>query len=142
MREALPSSGDHWQLRNWLLRLEITHPRSKVWRDIVDDMRNNIHMHVHGEYEAKIGLYSGGRRLGEPTPEKLEAMRKFLDQRDQLSKAEREAILKVLCKGITPAGALCTPCHSSEPTLVDMSVLGYPPARVQELSDSAICVQL
>ncbi|MFQ5806141.1 MAG: cytochrome b/b6 domain-containing protein [Phycisphaerae bacterium] len=137
LRTALPAAGHHEQLQRWLLRLETTHPRSKVWRQIVDGMRDNIHMHVHGEYGAKLGMYNGDQRVGDPRPGQLEATRTLLSKRQQLSDAERESLLQTVHEGIAPMGAMCTPCHQPDPTLMDITALGFPQTRVEQLSDNA-----
>ncbi|MFH1746185.1 MAG: cytochrome b/b6 domain-containing protein [Planctomycetota bacterium] len=138
LREALPVAGNHRQLQDWLLRLATTHPRNRAFNFIVDDMRDNIHIHVHGEYGAKIGLFVDGQLLGAPSPAKQAAIRDFLKRRADMSAAERDATFKTLCKGIIPSGTMCTPCHSANPTLIDMATVGYAAKRVLELSNSSI----
>ncbi len=141
VEEALAAGGNE-QLADWRLRLEVTHPRSRVWQQLVDEMRSNIHMHVHGEYQAKIGLYEAGRRLGIPTAEQDRATQQFVAQSGTLSTARRQELLDVVHAGLAPTGALCTPCHLPDPTLVDPAQLGYPPSRAAALQNSAIVRQV
>jgi hypothetical protein len=132
-------SGGNRRLRQWLLRIETAYPGSTPWEDVIRDMadeRSGIRTHVHGEYAAKIGLFSDGRMAGTPTSEQLTALREF--QAGQRGKA----LLNTLHAGVAPKGALCTPCHSDASTLVDFKKLGYPPARVRSLQDSAVVRQI
>ena len=119
LREARPASGDDQQLTKWLLRLETTNPRSELWQQIIGEMRSGIQMHVHGEYDAKIALFSGERRWGAPTAAQQSAADEYRRKRDKLSAAQRKADLDIVHQGIAPVGAMCTPCHAPQPTLLD-----------------------
>ncbi len=138
VRAALPASGNHWQLQDWLLRLRITNPRSKVFRRIVREMGASIHMHVHGEYGAKIALFDHGAMVGTPTDKQKEAIRQFLALGPSASEAQRKPLLDVVHEHVRPTGAMCTPCHQANPTLVDVRKLGYPQARLQRLQHNTI----
>lgn len=138
LREALPASGQHEQLQHWLLRLETTHPDSRIWQDILRDIRAEIDLHVRGEYGAKIGLYRDGRRIGEPDPAQRAAANAYRRNGANLPQSEREKLLDTVHAGIRPVGAMCTPCHAATPALVSMPQLGYPPARVESLQNNPI----
>ena len=138
LREALPASGNDAQLADWLLRLEITYPGSRVWRGLLAEMRERIHLHVRGEYAAKIGLYTQSERVGAPTAEQRAAAQRYLAPSPSLSEAEQRDALDVIHAGVAPTGAMCTPCHSESPSLLDIGQLGYPAARVTTLEHSQI----
>jgi len=135
---ALPASGNHWQLQDWLLRLRITNPRSKVFRHIVREMGSNIHMHVHGEYGAKIALFDQGKMVGSTTDRQREAIQRFLALDPSAGDAQREPLLDIVHEHVRPTGAMCTPCHRTDPTLVDVKKLGYPQARLRRLQHNTI----
>ena len=139
---ALVDAGENIQLRHWLLRLETTHTQSELWHSIVDDIRRGIHLHNRGEYNAKIGLYAGRRQLGLLTDEQETTTAQYLAQKDSLSPRDRQPLLDIVHKGVVPQGALCVPCHSLAPTLVDFAVLGYSPSRVAALQSSKIVQQV
>ncbi|MFI5380460.1 MAG: cytochrome b/b6 domain-containing protein [Tepidisphaerales bacterium] len=139
---AVDESGGSRQLRGWLLRLQTAYPQSEPWNKVLSDMANErtgIRAHVHGEYSAKIGLFADGRLLGSPTPAQSDALREL-----KAGKPGKpiKAIIDTLHKGIAPKGALCVPCHSQGTGLVDFKALGYPPARVKSLHDSAVVRQI
>ncbi len=138
LREALPSSGNSRQLQKWLLRLETTHPRNQAWNDIIADMRSGIDMHVHGEYGAKIGLFDGEGLVGEPTAERRAEIHEYLRRRRNASESGVPEAPEMVCRQVTRQGAMCVPCHSAEPSLIDPAALGYSPARVEELGNSAV----
>jgi len=139
LRQAVEDSAGDRQLREWLLRVETAYPESEPWRAAIRAMAHEgtgIRTHVHGEYKAKIGLYHDGTLIGAPTPEQQEATERY-----QAGERSRR-LIDTIHKGITPRGALCTPCHSAEPTLIDFKALGYPPARIEFLQDSAVVRQI
>lgn len=143
LASALAQAGEHEQLRGWLIELQTTHPTGKLFRSIVEDMRYGIGLHVHGEYAAKIGLYSAqGEPAYQPTAAQIDAARRYVRKSAKLGEPERDALLKVVHEGIEPIGAMCTPCHNAQPTLVDASRLGYPPSRVEALRSSSIVRQV
>lgn len=136
--QALAASGYNEQLQNWLLRLRTSHPRSRIWQDILVDMRRDVQMHVRGEYAAKIALFDAGGRVGSPNADQQAATAEFLRRRATLSAEQRQQLLDRVHVDVAPSGALCTPCHQLDPTLVDMRKLGYPESRVQGLLTSQI----
>ncbi len=138
LREALPASGNHWQLQDWLLRLNITHPNSKVWREIVREMRDHMALHVHGEYGAKIGIFEGQKLLGELNAEQRRAVEQFLALPESASESQRRPLLETIHRHVRPTGAMCTPCHQADPTLVDITRLGYSRARLEQLQHNTI----
>lgn len=139
LREAVKKSGGDRRLSEWLLRVETAYPESEPWREAIRDMADEstgIRTHVHGEYNAKIGIYRDNKLVGAPTPEQLDAIRRYQD-------GERShRLTDAIHQGVAPKGALCTPCHSDNPTLIDFEALGYPPARVESLQDSAVVRQI
>lgn len=138
LREALPASNYHEQLQNWLLRLETTYPASRTWHGIIADMQAGIHMHVHGEYAAKIALFHGDALVGRPTEAQREATEIYVDRGAQLPADQQQELLDRVHADIKPMGAMCTPCHHPDSELLDIAELGYPPERVQALRNSAI----
>jgi len=138
LADALPASGHNAQLENWLVRLRTTHPRSAVWRRLVNEMRREIALHVRGEYDAKIGLFDGNTLLGSPNADQRAATEQYLRQRGSLSEQAAKPLLDRVHAGVLPVGAMCTPCHSDQPTLVDLGTLGYPAERVTGLRESQI----
>ena len=138
VKAALPASGNHPQIAEWLLRLETTHPRSRIWRMLVAEMRRNIHMHVHGEYGAKIGMWANGKPLDQPTAQQQQAIQEYLAASESASRDQVQPLLDTIHKSIAPVGAMCTPCHQEHPTLVDIGEMGYPKSRIRRLEENTI----
>lgn len=138
LESALPASGHNTQLANWLARVRTTHPESRIFRQLVDEMRDGISLHVRGEYAAKIGFMRDGRVVSDLTADQQAAAREYLAQQKAAPAAQLQPVLDRVHTGIRSVGAMCTPCHAEQPTLVDIAKLGYPPRRVTELRESAI----
>jgi len=138
LREALEAAGRNAQLRAWLTHLETTSPRSKLWRRIVENLRQDIPMHMHGEYNAKIATYDSGGRALEPGDAQKAATAAYLAEKETLSASRRETLLGEIHRGVEKKGHLCAPCHGAGAAFVDFSSLGYPPSRVAMLRASAI----
>ncbi len=134
--EAIEDSGENRQLREWRLRLDTSYVGSRAWRSVIDDMRVGIRLHVHGEYNAKIALFHDDELLRSTTPENLAATREYLAARASPAAPEGRKLLDKVHKGVRPAGALCAPCHSASPTLIDFEKLGYPASRIEALQSS------
>ena len=142
LNEALQDAGENAQLSHWLLRLETTHTQSRLWHFIVRDIRRGLSLHTHGEYNAKIGLYQGNRRLGEPTDEQKTATASYLDRKDSLPEEQRQSLLDTVHENVVASGALCTPCHAPEPILLDFEQLGYARSHAEALQSSEIVRQV
>lgn len=142
LERALREVGENDQLRDWLVRLRTSHPTSRVRRATVEDMRRAIVLHVHGEYAARIGLYIGDRLVGEPDAAQREATRRYLAQRGRLTAAQEKELLDRVHAGLELSGAMCTPCHTPAPTLIDAAALGYPASRMEALRGSTIVRQV
>ena len=136
--EAIVDSGDNVHLRGWRLRLETTQTHSPLWHSTLNEMRRDLPMHVHGEYNAKIGL----RDNRVPSEDQKAAAKKWVKKRDKLSEPQQEALLETVHADVAPGGALCTPCHAAQPTLIDFDRLGYPRGRAASLQGSHIVQQV
>ncbi len=142
LSRAVDESGGNRQISQWLLRLQTAYPQSEPWNKVIRDLaseRTGIRAHVHGEYSAKIGLFADGRQLGSLGPAQVDAARRL----KSAGKGKPDkAVIDMLHKGVLPKGAVCAPCHSEGRGLVDFEALGYPPARVKSLRDSAVVRQI
>jgi cytochrome b subunit of formate dehydrogenase len=119
-----------------------TNVQSKLWQGIVAEMRVGVKTHAHGEYNAKIAMYRNGRIVGSPDAKRRAASQRYVANHQSMTGEQRVKTLKAVHAGIRPVGALCTPCHSPQPTLVDFRALGFSPARVAELQGSEIVRQV
>jgi len=139
---ALRSAVNNELIGLRLVNLKTTHPQSAVWEMILQRMRQRIRFHVHGEYNAKIALFKGGRQLGTLSEEQRATARRLRTAGERLSPEQRQTLEKKVHEGIVPAGLLCTPCHSPESPLLDLARLGYPASRVESLQRSEIVDQV
>lgn len=110
-----------------------TYPR------LVEEAREAVARHFRGEYGAKLALRdpaSGGPILGHPGTEAK--MRHYLDNKDKMSKKEKEELIQGLHPRKREKPLDCTDCHARQDSLVDFSALGYPPARLSRLTQPAV----
>jgi hypothetical protein len=138
IRQAVEDSGGNTQLSEWALRLETTYVGSESWRNLVKQIQDNLHLHAHGEYNAKIGLYQGPRLLGTPTDPQAKATGQYLSGKKAMTDEQKQSLLTTIHQGVRPAGALCTPCHSAQATRINLSSLGYSTNRAESLQSSLI----
>ncbi len=131
---ARPDVEDQDRFADWLLALETTNPGGKPFQGLVHEIREDIQTRTHGEYGAKIAWLSDNRpksglddrqQAAASRVRSLGAAARF----DADSSAKRD--LDLVHRDVRPTGALCTPCHSSEPQLVDWNRLGYSAERVR-----------
>lgn len=135
-------AGPDLQLQHWRLRLETTHPESELWQQLMSEIRGGLIYHTHGEYDAKIGLYENNAMIGGLTEPQIDAAKRYLEGKDSLAEEKQQALLDTVHENVAPAGAMCTPCHVTEPDLIDFKKLGYPDSRLEELVGSPIVQQI
>jgi hypothetical protein len=111
---------------------------SESWRALVKQIQDNLHLHAHGEYNAKIGLYQGERLLGTPADPQAKATEQYLNGKKAITDEQKQALLGTIHQGVRPAGALCTPCHSAQATRINLGSLGYSTNRAASLQSSLI----
>jgi hypothetical protein len=135
-------AGPDLQLQHWRLRLETTYPDSELWQDLLMEIRRGLIYHTHGEYDAKIGLYEDGTLIQNLTDAQIEAAKKYLAEKDNLTEDKSQTLLDTVHEKVAPAGAMCTPCHSGDPVLINFKDLGYSESRLHELVGSPIVQQI
>ncbi len=142
LQEAVEQADENAQLKNWLLHLETTNADSKLWRSIVNNIRTDIYLHLHGEYHAKIALDYGDHRRPELNPKQKAAAHAYRKKKDKLSASEKQSLLDEVHQGVSSTRLLCTPCHNIDSSLINFKQLGYPLRRVGSLRDSPIARQM
>ena len=112
---------------------------SEEFSKLVRIARNTCRNHFRGEYSAKLALFDSPSDkifLGNLRSE--DAVQDYLTRRDKLSIEEKKALMaKIHPKQRTPT-LHCTQCHSKEKSLVDFAKIGYPPARIEEISSPLV----
>ena len=136
--QASEQASGNARLQRWALAIETAYPGSEAWHAAMHEVRQGLALYKHGEYGAKIAVPGGFGRL---SPEQRRASDEYLAG-DRLSVEARKAVLKRVHQGVAPRGAMCAPCHSAEPALVDLTALGYPESRIKDLRGSQIVSQV
>ena len=136
--EALAGTHENEQLKSWLVYRETTNPQSKLWQRIVNDIRNGIRMHLHGEYNAKIALVDLGDQRPGPTTYQKAAIDRYIKEQDRLSPERKQAVLKEIHQGVSSTGRLCVSCHNSKMPLVGFTAMGYSPKRITSQQNSPV----
>ncbi len=138
---AVDESGGEHELEQWMLELETTHPESRTWERLLQDIAMGLPLHVHGEYGAKLGRLDPHGRSIAPGAQAMQATARLLAAGDAMPEAEQDPLLEAVHTDISDEGILCTPCHALDDTVIDFSRLGYSPARVRDLESNAVIRQ-
>lgn len=132
--EAAAAADQQRQLSLLARRLAAGRHTSPAFRIALESLRQAVPQHFHGEYGAKLALRdetTGGPILGHAGGEAAAA--EYLRRGSQLDAAAREALLtKVHPQRRTPV-LQCTDCHVEANSLVDLTTVGYPQARIESL---------
>ena len=113
--------------------------QSERFRKLLDVAIKTVPRYFRGEYGAKIALVdpeSGQPWLGNPGNE--DSVRQYLDQKDTMNDVEKQAALKRIHPLRRDPTLRCEACHQPRGALVDLSALGYPESRIQDLVQSLI----
>ncbi len=141
LEQALEESGGEHELETWMLELETTHPESRTWERLVEEILLGLPLHVHGEYGAKLGRFDARGYPVQPDAESQAATKRLLAEGASFTEDEEQALLDQVHGQIADEGMLCTPCHALDDTVVDFETLGYSPSRVRDLESNAVIRQ-
>lgn len=141
LRRILAEAGEQRELRHWLTDLETTHPESRGWERLLEDIALGVPLHAHGEYGAKLGLVDAGGRPPVPDPAREAAATRWLAEATALGEPERARLEEEVHGGLAEEGYRCTPCHTLTSAVISFAGLGYAPARVRELESNAVIRQ-
>jgi hypothetical protein len=139
LRAAARQANDQPQLRSLADNLAAVRVGSDEWHSFFQAARLEIPRHFRGEYGAKLALaheQTGAPRLDHPGNE--QAVRDFLAGKDTLSQSEIDALLTAVHPLRRSPTLHCQDCHRPQEPLVDLVAAGYPPPRVQQLSQRLI----
>lgn len=136
LREAAEVAGAEPQLLGLADHLAAVRPESDSFTRLVERARAIVPRHFRGEYGEKLALRDaqGDPILGHPGAEPL--IDEFLDRRESLTQAELDEWETRIHSHRRPATLVCTDCHTQANSLVDLTRVGYPPARVRALYES------
>ncbi|MEW6440520.1 MAG: hypothetical protein AB1640_06230 [bacterium] len=118
-------------LSNLAEHLAAVRAQSADFRRLVALARETLPRHFRGEYGAKLALVDSRTReprLGRTGDE--DAIARFLAGRGRLGEEEEASLLKHIHPDRRDPTLHCTQCHRSEGSLVDLTTVGYPPARI------------
>jgi len=141
LEQAVEESGGEHELDAWMLELETTHPESRTWERLVEEILLGLPLHVHGEYGAKLGMLDAAGKPVAPTHDAMGATERLLDAGDSVSEADEEEWIAHVHSQIADEGLLCTPCHALDDAVIDFTELGYSPTRVRDLESNAVIRQ-
>jgi hypothetical protein len=142
LEEALLQAGDVAPLGDWLLRLRTTHPRGALWNSIVAQMRREIDTFTFTDASAKLCLVRAGQRLGTPDDRQRAAATRLRTGGAGLAAGLKEELLQTVHRDVVKRQPQCSRCHAPEGGFIDLTALGYPPARVQALQHSVLARQV
>ena len=136
--DAVEVTGSDAELRYWLLGLRSSRLGGPKHRMILEQMRERIFLHGHGEYGAKLGREGVQRVLD---AQQQAAADRLVSQGASMSDELKEPLTELVHRGLARPEVGCSNCHSDDPDWVDYGVLGYSEARAASLRSSAVVRQ-
>lgn len=141
LQQAVEESDGDPELSRWLLELRTTRVGGPMYVMHIDEMRQKIYMHGHGEYGAKVGLPGTDTRRWVLQGDMVAAADALRVDDGSLPEAQREELVDTVHQGLSRPEPRCTRCHSEDPDLVDFSELGFSAGRAQALRSLSIVRQ-
>jgi hypothetical protein len=106
---------------------------------LVKVTRDAVQGHFRGEYGAKLALTDPRTKkplLGNQDNKK--AAQDLLAYRNSQTPEAKKAALTKMHPNLRTPTLQCTECHRAQGNLVELSALGYPPARIQAISSPQV----
>ena len=138
LAEAIADIGGDAELERWLKQLETSRIGGPQHALFVEQMRQGIFLHGHGEYGAKLGLPGHRWSLDAEQQVAAEALRA---DAGALSDDERQQLQDKVHQDLDRPNVGCTRCHAEQPEWVDYEALGYSPARAEALRSNNVVRQ-
>jgi mono/diheme cytochrome c family protein len=109
------------------------------FQQLVEAAHTILPRHFRGEYGSKLALRdrtSNRPLLGFPGAQ--QAIQTYLRQAPTADQARQEQLLAAVHPDLRVPSLHCTNCHTASGSLLDFAAAGYPPARIQMLSQPGI----
>jgi hypothetical protein len=95
---------------------------------------------VYGDYGAKIspGEFREGKFEFLKRGNMLDYVEEYLKNEKQFSTSQKSKAKKLIHKNVNKKPRECEGCHNNEKQYIPFAELGYPPRRVEELTETAV----
>jgi len=95
---------------------------------------------TYGNYGVKIapGFIENATFTFLKTDKDRAFVERYITQQDQLSEQQRSQMKKLVHKGINKKPIECNQCHQEDSPYLPFAKLGYPPRRVEELTNTSV----
>lgn len=95
---------------------------------------------TYGNYGAKVapGEFEDGKFRFLYGPKMLAYVEKYLEERDRLDASQKSQVKKVIHQRVNKEPLECDACHNPDHQYIPFAELGYPPRRLEELTNSAV----
>ncbi len=94
---------------------------------------------AYGNYEAKIAPGTFTDNIFSFTKgTSKEIVDRYLKEEKRLSTQKKSQMIEFIHNGISKQPIVCTDCHNNEDPYLPYAELGYPPRRVEELTNSSV----
>jgi hypothetical protein len=139
LRQAAQEAGGDAALSRLAEHLHAVRAASPAFERLLTSATETVQRSLRGLYGAKLALRSqtgGLPLLGHPGTES--AVQRYLVERDQASEERKRELLAAVHPRRRSEPLTCAACHRDHPSHVDLAALGYPPARVEALTDPVV----
>ncbi len=139
LRQAAQEAGGDAALSRLAEHLHAVRATSPSFERLLASAAETVQRSLRGLYGAKLALRSQTGEhplLGHPGTES--AVQRYLAERDQAGEERKRELLAAVHPQRRSEPLTCAACHRDRPSHVDLTALGYPPARVEALTDPAV----
>ncbi len=109
------------------VQLESTSPGSPVWRQSVDQLKQELPNHLRGEYGAKLMTQEDALQSKRDSRKTADLARRFLAA--EAKSPERGELYQEAHAGVLARPGACLDCHGEKEARLDYEALGYPRDR-------------
>ena len=140
LREAVDESGRDPEVESWVTALETARLGTPRYALALQKIRDEIGLHGHGEYGAKVGLARGTPRAWTMNPDHQGAAERLSSGLD-LSEEEQSEAVDLVHEGVLKSEVPCTGCHKKESEIIDFEALGFSARHSEALRTSLVAKQ-
>ena len=137
-----PGNRDQWTFR-WFDKENgelAANPTALVEIEKMYDHPDSPFYPTYGNYGVKIapGVIKNDTFKFIKTEKDKEFVERYLAEQDNLSQQQKSQIKKLVHKGINKKPIECNQCHQETNPYLPFAKLGYPPRRVEELTNTSV----
>lgn len=133
LRQAAADADNDPTLRELARHFAFVHAGAAMTADLIESAAATLARRMRGEYGAKLALTDAEGDVLLAHPDTSPLVREYLTRGQTMPEAERTDLLTRLHPLRADQPLFCGDCHQAEQPAINLSSLGYPPARAAQL---------